>query len=326
MRSLLSPGSKVRVFRRVASAARSRSPRPPRRQRCAMLRSTAHPDDLVDRRAQRRRLRHVRVAGGGDPARRQNRNNAGAACAPAPRFANLTRSASIFRRSRAATCCARCRRRARPQPDSFRCSRQRSRDYRLRLTAPDPTTTYTDAVGVLKRRGFGAARPNRFASHLERGDAGRDRRDAQKPTTRVLRRVTNVIIGDNTHALDGRRTAAARSVTRSIAGRAARRGQRSRPRARRASARASPTSGVCVIAGGEPVVTVKATARAAARSNARSPWRWNWRSLQATSVSRRCFAGTDGIDGPTDAAGRIRVSPTTVARGTSSRYRRAYGA
>ncbi len=194
-------------------------------------------------------------------------------------------------------------------------------------TATDPTS-YTDAIGVLKRRRLWGRAPEAIRDHLERGAAG-EFDETVKPGDAVLARVTNAIVGDNRIAVDAAAQAAAAlgyrvERGRDLAGEADELGP--------ALARDLSEIGgerVCVLAGGEPVVTVRgdgrggraqqsALAMAIELANiARS------RDHEASSPAPKSrtvamVAGTDGIDGPTDAAGAI-VTPETIARAAEAR-------
>ncbi len=184
-------------------------------------------------------------------------------------------------------------------------------------TAADPTS-YTDAIGVLKRRRLWGRAPETIRDHLERGAAG-EFDETLKPGDAALRRVTNVIIGDNRMAVD----AAAQAATalgyrveraRVLDGEADELG-------RLMAHQVSETRGdhICVLAGGEPVVTVKGDGRGGRSQQAALAMAIELASIAANSANLittrviAMFAGTDGIDGPTDAAGAI-VTLETIAR------------
>ena len=175
--------------------------------------------------------------------------------------------------------------------------------------ASDPTT-YEDAWRVLERRGILGRVPARVRRLLERGRRGR-LPETLKPGDRAAR---HLLLGDNRLAL----AAAAESaralglepevLTASLAGdtRAAARWFAAKLRRR------APRSGRdrCVLAGGETTVEV--------RGGGRGGRNLEFALVLAEEIAGvgglSCLsAGSDGIDGPTDAAGAF-VDGETVAR------------
>jgi len=180
-------------------------------------------------------------------------------------------------------------------------------------TAPDPTT-YAQALAVIRRFGLEGRAPRSVLDRLEAGAAGRIP-ETPKPDDRIFARVTNLVIGDNSLVVAA---AAARAaalgyapeiLTRALAGEA-------RGAARAFVARGRTlTPPACLIAGGETTVTVAGAgtggrcqefALAAALELAGAP--------NLTVLA----AGTDGTDGPTDAAGAI-ADGGTLARAACRR-------
>jgi hydroxypyruvate reductase len=134
----------------------------------------------------------------------------------------------------------------------------------------------------------------------------------------ALSRSISVVVGDNAIALD-----AAAEAANAVGYAVERWSNLSGPAERTCSALAARLrelnqSRVCVIAGGEPLVTV--------RGNGRGGRAQHCALTLAVELARRApnfeicamFAGTDGIDGPTDAAGAI-VTSTTVRRAQEAR-------
>ncbi|MDB5107558.1 MAG: Hydroxypyruvate reductase [Candidatus Binatus sp.] len=180
------------------------------------------------------------------------------------------------------------------------------------LTVADPTT-YSDAIAILKRRNIWGRAPEPVRIFLERAAAG-EIEETLKNGDPALELVTNVIIGDNQSALDGARRAAEQlgyqvSQIKEVRGEADEVG--------RALAKHLATISdqrVCVIAGGEPVVTVRGNGRGGRAQQCALAMGIELASIARSRRIEALFAGTDGIDGPTDAAGAF-VNPWTVAHG-----------
>jgi glycerate 2-kinase len=182
-------------------------------------------------------------------------------------------------------------------------------------TAPD-VTTYADAIGVLKRRGLWGRAPETIRSHLERGNAG-EIADTPRSDDPIFAHVRNVMVGDNSTALAGAE-AAARDLgytierSRGLSGEADDLG-------RALAAKLITTQGrrACVLAGGEPVVTVRGRGKGGRAQQAALAAAIELSHAGAGRRIAALFAGTDGIDGPTDAAGAFAF-PDTVARARAS--------
>ena len=176
-------------------------------------------------------------------------------------------------------------------------------------TAPDPTT-FAEALAVLERRGVGYLVSNAVRARLEAGARG-EVEETPKPGDPAFERVTNVVIGNNALVVDAAAAEARRLgyraevLTRSLQGEA-----REVALELVARARALPPRS-CLIAGGETTVTVRGRGRGG---------RCQEFALAAGLQLRRddrvvvLAAGTDGTDGPTDAAGGT-ADAETVARG-----------
>jgi hydroxypyruvate reductase len=188
----------------------------------------------------------------------------------------------------------------------------------LSVIASGPTvadeTTFADALQVLSRRGGLDSYPTEVVTHLRRGTAG-DVPETPKTGDRRLARAAAFVIGPQRGAIDGARRAAealgyhVHIVPEPITGEA------------RVSARAhvgvvaqmlpALRRPLCVISSGETTVTVVGQGKGGRNQEfalAMAPLLETLGShVVATSI------GTDGIDGPTDAAGAI-VDPTTLPR------------
>jgi glycerate 2-kinase len=176
-------------------------------------------------------------------------------------------------------------------------------------TAPDPTT-FADALAVLERRGVGYLVPSAVRARLEAGARGKVE-ETPKPGDPAFERVTNVVIGNNALVVD-----AAAAEARRLGYRAEVLTRRLEGEAREvalelvARARALPPRS-CLIAGGETTVTVRGRGRGGRCQEFVLAAALELRPDDRVVV---LAAGTDGTDGPTDAAGGI-ADAETVARG-----------
>jgi glycerate 2-kinase len=180
------------------------------------------------------------------------------------------------------------------------------------LTAGD-WSSYGDAVSVLKRRNVWGRAPEAVRGFLERAVAGEI--DAMvKVGDPILERVTNVIIGDSNVALEGVERAADslgyhHQRWKALHGEA---NDAGRAIAEYLCTITYPRA--CVLAGGEPVVTVRGGGKGGRAQQGALAM-----GIELSQIGRgrriaALVAGTDGIDGPTDAAGAF-ASPATVADG-----------
>jgi glycerate 2-kinase len=176
-------------------------------------------------------------------------------------------------------------------------------------TAPD-RSTFAEALAVLDRKGVAARVP---AAVRERLTAGAEHRidETPKPGDRLFERVRNVVIGNNALVVDAAAAEARRLgyraelLTRSLQGEA-----REVARELVARARALP-AGTCLIAGGETTVTVRGRGRGGRCQEFALAGALELRPDDALLL---LAAGTDGTDGPTDAAGGL-ADAGTVKRG-----------
>ena len=181
-------------------------------------------------------------------------------------------------------------------------------------TAPDPTT-FADALDVLRRRGVLDRVASSIVDRLRAGARG-EIAETPKAGASLFNKVTHVVVGNNRLVVDAAARAAERLGYAPRIATAALEGEaRDVARALVAQARSLPPLG-CLIAGGETTVTVRGGGRggrcqefalAAALS------------LQPDDGLTLLAAGTDGNDGPTDAAGAV-VDAGTPDRGRAAGY------
>jgi glycerate 2-kinase len=175
-------------------------------------------------------------------------------------------------------------------------------------TAPDPTT-FGRALDVLRERGVLAAAPATVRERLTAGARGAIA-ETPKPGDPLFRRVANAVIGNNaliaTAAVERARALGYRPqlLTRELQGEA-----RSVARQLVELARSLPPP-ACVIASGETTVTVRGRGRGGRCQEFALAAALLVESEPGITV---LAAGTDGTDGPTDAAGAI-VDGSTVER------------
>lgn len=182
-------------------------------------------------------------------------------------------------------------------------------------TVPDPTT-YQDAVAILKRYRIWRAVPQRVRQHLDHGCQGLVS-ETPKPDSFLFRRVHHHMIGNNAAAVtavaSAAREAGLRTLVQPLAltGEAREAGKRFGTMARTMVCEGkSLQRPCCVVAGGETTVTVTGSGKGGrAQEFAASA------ALEIAGLAKVWVVaiGTDGTDGPTDAAGAV-VDGDTVAR------------
>jgi glycerate 2-kinase len=179
-------------------------------------------------------------------------------------------------------------------------------------------STFAGALEVVDRRGGRAIYPEPVVERLVRGAAGEVPETPSRGDPRLARAVVRVI-GPQRGAIEGARRAAealgyhVHIVQEPVTGEA--RDAARQHVARTAQAIASMPRPVCVIASGETTVTVKGAGKGGRNQEFAFAMAQSLSTLgphiSAASV------GTDGIDGPTDAAGAV-VDPTTFERAAAA--------
>jgi len=182
------------------------------------------------------------------------------------------------------------------------------------LTAPDPST-FSDAIAILKRRRIWGRAPERVREHLEKGVAG-EIPETPKTGDPIFARVTNLLIGSNRTALDAAADQAARDGFaiergRDLKGEADDVG---RDLAHQLAKIELPR--VCLLAGGEATVTVRGRGRGGRAQQCALAMAISLSQIAPHAKVAALVAGSDGIDGPTDAAGAFAF-PDSVARAIS---------
>lgn len=180
-------------------------------------------------------------------------------------------------------------------------------------TVADPTT-FADALAVLERFGGISSYPRAIAGALREGlDGGRP--DTPKAGAAGLAGAETFVVGARRDALEGARrealsrgyhvcaepvpvTGEARLAARSVLDRIRTRGT-------------APLAKVCLLSGGETTVAVTGTGKGGRNQELALALAGPLADLAARVVV--ASVGTDGIDGPTDAAGAI-VDNTTLGR------------
>ncbi|MBP7570816.1 MAG: DUF4147 domain-containing protein [Acidobacteria bacterium] len=180
-------------------------------------------------------------------------------------------------------------------------------------TVPDPTT-FADALGVLARYGGPSAYPARVVELFGRGAAG-EVDETPKPGDPRLGGVRTAVIGSGRDAADGAaREAAARGyrvvmLPEPLVGEAREAGARLVAEGLRAAKGLTPP--VSVVAFGETTVHVAGDGRGGRNQELALGAAM---ALDRDGIAAAVLSGgTDGVDGPTDAAGAI-ADHTTIAR------------
>ncbi len=201
------------------------------------------------------------------------------------------------------------------------------------LTAPDPTT-WQDALEIVSRYGLADRLPERVRAVLQAGVAGRIP-DTPKAGDSAFERVRNVLIGTNRAALQAARGRAeelgyrAELLSSRVTGEA-----REVARVYFAIGRERADGGpgarpACLLAGGETTVTLRGDGRGGRNQEMALAFLAAMAEESASEggASPALFflsAATDGIDGPTDAAGAFAGPQVLEAARAAGLDPRAY--
>lgn len=173
--------------------------------------------------------------------------------------------------------------------------------------AADPST-HAQALEILERYGLRPRTPARVLAHLEAR-----RHESVKPGDPCLERVSSTLLAANRHALSGAREAAHQlglpvvTVTERLRGEAREAGRRIAALARSLRGRGRRL----LLAGGETTVSLRGEGRGGRNQELALAAAC---ALEGSAGIALMAAGTDGTDGPTDAAGAF-VDGDTIQRG-----------
>ena len=174
-------------------------------------------------------------------------------------------------------------------------------------------TTFSDAKGVFLRRGIWEQIPNSIQAHLDRGCDGLID-ETTLPEDEIFRDVSNTIVGSNLISLDSICQSAKSAgydvqiVSKALMGEA-----RSVAEKFLMRASASVERPTAFVAGGETTVTVRGSGLGGRNQEMALTFAIDADSRFNNLSWVFLSGGTDGIDGPTDAAGGL-VDPGTIAR------------
>ena len=182
-------------------------------------------------------------------------------------------------------------------------------------TVPDPTT-YADALAILDKYRIRQEIPASIRTHLEAGAAGTVP-ETPKPDDPLFGRVKSVMVASNIQALEAARAEAQRLgfqaliLSSFIEGETREIARMHAALALEVRASGHPAkSPVCLITGGETTVTLRGTGKGGRNQEFALAAALDIAGLRDVVV---LSAGTDGTDGPTDAAGAL-ADGDTVAR------------
>ena len=182
-------------------------------------------------------------------------------------------------------------------------------------TAPD-TSTFQDALDVINKYNLSEKTPESVMDVLNKGRDGLIP-ETPKKDNRVLEKVKNIIVGNNRKALDVAENKAlslgleAEVISTDIKGEAAEAGKWLAEKAieiKRAKAEGH-SNAKCMISGGETTVTVKGKGKGGRNTELALSFALEIEGIEDITL---LSAGTDGNDGPTDAAGAVVDGSTII--------------
>jgi len=176
-------------------------------------------------------------------------------------------------------------------------------------TAPDPST-YADAMAVVARYGLGPCLPASVIGHLREGVAGH-RHETPKPGDVCFRLVRNEIVGGNSVALEAAASCSRALGFTPVVCNAPVSGETTEAAARFAvelvRRRQEVRRPTCILAGGETTVRVRGAGRGGRNQEFALAAALVLDGIDGVDL---LSAGTDGVDGPTDAAGAFANGKT----------------
>ncbi len=181
-------------------------------------------------------------------------------------------------------------------------------------TVPDPST-FADAVAVIRQFNLTEKIPRRAWQLLERGSAGHED-ETMKSHDPCFAGTLNFIIGDIGRALAAAREKARQLgyvceiLTAELQGDCTRSAHFLAQKALQARKILQPGERYCLLSGGETTVTVQGSGQGGRNQEFALAFALE---IAGTNGIRMLSAGTDGTDGPTDAAGAI-VDGTVAVR------------
>jgi hydroxypyruvate reductase len=199
-------------------------------------------------------------------------------------------------------------------------------DDSLEAIASGPTvadsTTYSDCLEIIRRYDLKGKIPNSVLQLLQRGVKGAVD-ETPKPADAVFQKVQNVVVGSNQTALKAAERHAAvlgyhtRMLSSSIEGESRSIAETHTALVKEIALTDKPVRRpACVISGGETTVTVRGDGLGGRNQEFALAAAIQIDGLDGAVV---LSAGTDGTDGPTDAAGGI-VDGSTIQRGRSKGF------
>lgn len=181
-------------------------------------------------------------------------------------------------------------------------------------TVPD-TTTFPDAWAVIEKYRLSDALPEKVRRRLQRGIAGQEE-ETPKEGDPCFQNVTTMIVAGLGQALSAAREHAvgqglrARIITRELHGEARDAARFLAGEAARTQRELADGERECLLSGGETVVSVTGTGKGGRNQELALAFALNIDGKKGITL---LAAGTDGTDGPTDAAGAV-VDGDTVVR------------
>ena len=182
-------------------------------------------------------------------------------------------------------------------------------------TVPDDTT-YRDAFEVLEKRGLLSKVPESVRKHISNGMSG-EMPETPKPGSSVFKTVHNFLVGSNKHSCGAAARALRQRGYRTLAlsttlqGESREVGETLSGLARDIRESQIPIAPpAAIVAGGETTVTVQGKGRGGRNQELALSAALSIQGLKGMLVAS---IGTDGVDGPTDAAGAV-ADGTTIER------------